>query len=347
MSASTRRTDTDGIAAALRAEGLAVEVDAPFGALTTYGVGGSAALVVETVDRDDAVTVGRVIRAHPRTEVCVLGNGSNTLVADDGFDGVVVRTRPPRDPAAFTVGIVDGTVTVGGWMPLPVLARRSVAAGARGLEWAVGVPGTVGGAVRMNAGGHGAEIVDSLVSVSLVSLVTGACAEAPAGELGLHFRGSALGPAHLVTEATFAVTPPGDHDGEADIATIVAWRREHQPGGRNAGSVFVNPAPGQGSAGALIDAAGLRGRTVGGATVSEKHANFIQAGPGATAADVLGLMETVQDAVHGRTGIVLRSEVRMVGFGPAVTARFAGESHDDPVVEAARRRLALMLGETS
>lgn len=347
MSPSSRRTDTEGIAAALRAAGLSVGVDAPFGALTTYGVGGSAALVVETAGQDDAVAVGRVISAHPGTEVCVIGNGSNTLVADSGFDGVVVRTRPPKDPAAFAVEIVDGTVSVGAWMPLPVLARRSVAAGAHGLEWAVGVPGTVGGAVRMNAGGHGAEMVDSLVTVRLVSLATGACAEASAGDLALHFRGSALGPSHLVTEATFAVSPPGDHDGEADLAAIVAWRREHQPGGRNAGSVFVNPSPGQGSAGALIDAAGLRGLTVGDATVSQKHANFIQTGPGATAADVVGLMESVQDTVRERTGIVLRSEVRMVGFGAAVTARFAGESHTDPAVEAARRGLARMLGEPS
>lgn len=347
MSIVARSTDAEGIAAGFRAAGLAAEVEAPFGALTTYGVGGTAALMVEVVDAEDARSVGRVMSAHPGTEVFVLGNGSNTLVADDGFDGVVVRTRPPRDPSAFSVQVVDGKVSVGSWMPLPVLARRSVAAGAHGLEWAVGVPGTVGGAVRMNAGGHGAEMVDSLVSVSLVSLVTGTSAEVPAAGLGLHFRGSAIGPAHLVVRATFAVTPPNGHDGEADLAAIVAWRREHQPGGRNAGSVFVNPAPGEGSAGALIDAAGMRGRAVGGATVSEKHANFIQAGTGATAADVVALMQEVQDEVRERTGTVLRSEVRMVGFGPAVTARFAGESHDDPAVVAARKGLALMLGETA
>ncbi|MFM8602100.1 MAG: UDP-N-acetylmuramate dehydrogenase [Actinomycetota bacterium] len=347
MSAVARRTDAEAIAAGLRAAGQAVEVEAPFGALTTYGVGGPAALTVEVVDAGDARAVGTVLSSHPGTDVFVLGNGSNTLVADDGFDGVVVRTRPPRDPAAFEVRVVDGTVSVGAWMPLPVLARRSVAAGAHGLEWAVGVPGTVGGAVRMNAGGHGAEMVDSLVSVEIVSLVTGASAEVPAAGLGLHFRGSAIGPAHLVTRATFAVSPPGDHDGEADIAAIVAWRREHQPGGRNAGSVFVNPSPGEWSAGALIDAAGMRGVAVGGAAVSEKHANFIQAGAGATAADVVALMETVQDTVRDRTGTVLRSEVRMIGFGPAVTARFAGESHDDPAVVAARKGLARMLGETA
>ena len=193
MSTAARRTDAERIAAELRAEGLTAEVEAPFGALTTYGVGGTAAVLVEVADAASACAVGRVTGAHPGTDLFVLGNGSNTLVSDDGFDGVVVRTRPPRDPAAFAVGVVDGTVSVGGWMPLPVLARRSVAAGAHGLEWAVGVPGTVGGAVRMNAGGHGAEMVDSLVSVTIVSLVTGALAEVPAADLGLHFRGSAVG----------------------------------------------------------------------------------------------------------------------------------------------------------
>ncbi len=347
MSTTARRTDAEAIAAGLRAEGLAVGVDAPFGSLTTYGVGGTAALMVEVTDAGDACAVGRVMSTHPGTDVFVLGNGSNTLVADDGFDGVVVRTRPPRDPAAFAVGVVGGTVTVGAWMPLPVLARRSVAAGAHGLEWAVGVPGTVGGAVRMNAGGHGAEMVDSLVSVDLVSLVTGVRAEVPAAALGLHFRGSAIGPCHLVVQATFAVTPLDGRDGEAHIAEIVTWRREHQPGGRNAGSVFVNPSPGEGSAGALIDAAGLRGLAVGGASVSDKHANFIQAGTGATAADVVALMEAVQDSVRDRTGITLRSEVRMVGFGPAVAARFAGTAHEEPEVAGARDALARRLGEAA
>ena len=347
MSTAARRTDAERIAAELRAEGLTAEVEAPFGVLTTYGVGGTAALMVEVSDAAGACAVGRMMGAHPGTDLFVLGNGSNTLVSDDGFDGVVVRTRPPRDPAAFAVGVVGGTVSVGGWMPLPVLARRSVAAGAHGLEWAVGVPGTVGGAVRMNAGGHGAEMVDSLVSVSIVSLVSGVQAEVPATDLGLHFRGSAIGPAHLVVHATFAVTPLGGHDGEAEIAAIVSWRREHQPGGRNAGSVFVNPSPGEGSAGALIDAAGLRGLTIGGASVSDKHANFIQAGNGATAADVVALMEAVQDTVRDRTGITLRSEVRMVGFGPAVSARFAGTAHEEPGVAEARRALAHRLGEAA
>lgn len=343
---SARAFDAAEVAAELGAAGLQASVDAPFGELTTYGVGGRAAVMVEVVSAADAVAAGQVMSLRPGTPVFALGNGSNTLVADGGFGGVVVRTRPPRDPAAMTVRMVDGTVSVGGWMPLPVLARRSVAAGARGLEWAVGVPGTVGGAVRMNAGGHGSEMVDSLVSVRVVSIRTGVSVEVAAGELGLHFRGSALADSHLVTDATFAVEPRGDHDSEGELAAVVTWRREHQPGGRNAGSVFVNPSSGEGSAGALLDAAGMRGRTVGSASVSEKHANFIQAGNGATAEQILALMGEMQDAVRARTGITLRSEVRMVGFDAQSTARFAA-GHDAPAVTGAREHLRDLLGETS
>ncbi|NBR00593.1 MAG: FAD-binding protein, partial [Actinobacteria bacterium] len=318
---SARAFDAAEVAAEFGSAGLQASVDAPFGELTTYGVGGRAAVMVEVVSAADAVAAGQVMSRLPGTPVFALGNGSNTLVADGGFGGVVVRTRPPRDPAAMTVRMVDGTVSVGGWMPLPVLARRSVAAGARGLEWAVGVPGTVGGAVRMNAGGHGAEMVDSLVSVRVVSIRTGVSVEVAAGELGLHFR-----------------EPRGDHDSEGELAAVVTWRREHQPGGRNAGSVFVNPSSGEGSAGALLDAAGMRGRTVGSASVSEKHANFIQSGNGATADQILVLMGEMQDAVRERTGITLRSEVRMVGFDAQSTARFAA-GHDAPAVTGAREHL--------
>jgi UDP-N-acetylmuramate dehydrogenase len=340
-------TSLHAIAAELSGAGLTVALDAPFGALTTYGVGGTAAVLVEITGAADARAVGRAMSSHPGIPVCAFGNGSNTLVSDDGFAGLAVRTRPGTSPDGMAVVVRDSTVTVPAWMPLPVLARRSVAAGACGLEWAVGVPGTVGGAVRMNAGGHGAEIVDSLVSVEVVSLHTGESATFDAHELALHFRGSALGHAHCVVSATFRVGAPDGHECDDALAEIVAWRREHQPGGRNAGSVFVNPAPGSGSSGALIDGCGLRGRTVGGATVSDKHANFIQASPGATASDIIGLMTLVQDEVRGRTGITLLSEVRLVGFTDAVIARFADSSHESVDVRAARSDISRRLGERS
>ena len=336
-----------GMAEALAQAGLTVALDAPFGSLTTYGVGGSCAAMVDVAGSAQALTAARVISEHSGVPVVVLGNGSNTLVADAGFDGLVVHLVASRNPSDFEVTVHDGTVSADAWMPLPVLARRATAAGACGLEWAVGVPGTVGGAVRMNAGGHGAETIDSLVSARVVSLMTGREVSFPAPELGLHFRGSALGDSHLVVAATFAAREPAGHDCAAELAAVVSWRRENQPGGRNAGSVFVNPAAGEGSSGALIDSAGLRGHGVGGAAVSDKHANFIQAGQGATAADIVAVMEHVQDTVREVHGVVLRSEVKMVGFPADVVERFVAEGHTEPHVVAANAAMRVRLGEQS
>ena len=320
----------------LGAAGLAVRTDAPFGALTTYAVGGRAAAMVEVTGTEDVSAVAALTSKHPGIDVFVLGNGSNTLVADSGFDGLVVRLRPPADPDAARVSVINGLVEVQSWLPLPVLARRSVAAGGCGLEWAVGVPGTVGGAVRMNAGGHGAETIDALDSAEVVSLRSGERRWLAADVLGLHFRGSGLADWQVVTAARLRVSDPRGHDCAGEIAAIVAWRREHQPGGRNAGSVFVNPASGEGSSGALIDSCGLRGAAIGGATVSEKHANFVQAGPGASAADVLALMKLVQERVLTATGQRLASETRLVGFSTEDTACFRREENAGPSAAVSR-----------
>jgi len=161
----------------------------------------------------------------------------------------------------------------------------------------------------------------------------------------LHFRGSALSAHHIVMSAEFSTSAQDVQKGTAELDNIVAWRREHQPGGRNAGSVFVNPAPGSGSAGALIDAAGLRGFTSGGAHVSEKHANFIQATETATASDIIAVMDHVQNVVREQTGTVLRSEVRLVGFSDNIAQQFADAQHDAPQFVAARQSLCSLLGE--
>lgn len=165
--------------------------------------------------------------------------------------------------------------------------------------------------------------------------------------LGLHFRGSALCDWHMVVAARMRVREPAGHDCAGEIASIVAWRREHQPGGRNAGSVFVNPAPGEGSSGALIDRCGLRGYSVGGATVSDKHANFVQVVAGATTADIIAVMTEVQAKVEATTGTRLRSETRLVGFGPEVSERFGhgGSGTTDAERAATVQRLCDALGE--
>jgi UDP-N-acetylmuramate dehydrogenase len=208
-------------------------------------------------------------------------------------------------------------VRAGGGAALPVLARRTAALGLQGFEWAVGVPGSVGGAVRMNAGGHGSDIAACLVDVEVLDLAAAApvLERRPVEVLGLRFRGSDLGDDEVVVAARLQLVGGDRAAAEATINEIVRWRREHQPGGQNCGSVFVNPVPGEVSAGSLVDGLGLRGLRIGTAWVSEKHANFVQASEGGSAADVRAVMEAVRDRVAASTGFRLRSEVRLVGFG--------------------------------
>jgi UDP-N-acetylmuramate dehydrogenase len=281
----------------------------PIGPLTTYRVGGRAALFVRAESPDDLGLVGRAM-AESALPAMVLGRGSNTLVADSGYPGLVVELGE----FASMIDVAGDAVVAGGGVLLPVLARRTAAAGLTGLEWMVGIPGSVGGAVRMNAGGHGSDMARVLARVHIVDLASGEDYEMAPTALGLRFRGSALADPQVVVAARFEATRGNRADSEAEIAEIVRWRREHQPGGQNCGSVFINPIPFELSAGQVIDELGLRGLRIGTAQVSEKHANFIQADEGGRAADVRAVMEAVRTAVLERRGIALRSEVRLVGF---------------------------------
>jgi UDP-N-acetylmuramate dehydrogenase len=281
----------------------------PLAPRTTYRLGGAAALFSRPRSLDELLLVAVAARDES-LPLLVIGRGSNMLVADAGFDGIAVSLEAWRDDIT-----IDGIeVRAGAAVALPVLARRTAAAGLTGFEWAVGVPGSVGGAVRMNAGGHGSDMTASLRGVHVADLHTGRHAWVDADQLGLRFRGSDLADHQVVLDATLSLEPGDPAAGEAAIAEIVRWRREHQPGGQNAGSVFVNPVPGELAAAQLIDGLGLRGTAVGGAVVSDKHANFIQAGEGATSADVRAVMEYVRAEVFEKTGFLLRSEVRLVGF---------------------------------
>jgi UDP-N-acetylmuramate dehydrogenase len=283
--------------------------DEPLGPMTTYKVGGRAAIFVTPRSLAELSEVADVVRRYG-LPVLVIGRGSNLLIADDGFAGVAISLSEWADGIA-----IDGIVVrVGSAVALPVLARRTAAAGLTGFEWAVGVPGSIGGAVRMNAGGHGSDIAACLLCAEVFDIREGVSVWRPTPSLGLRFRGSNLGDDEIVLTAELQLAA-GDADrSEQEIAEIVRWRRENQPGGQNAGSVFVNPIPGELSAGELIDRAGLRGMRIGGAHVSDKHANFIQAGDGATAADVKALIDCVRQRVAAETGFELRSEVRLVGF---------------------------------
>lgn len=283
--------------------------DEPLGPFTTYKVGGPALVFCVPRTAEDLHTVAGVVQ-ETGLAVLVVGRGSNLLVADSGFVGIAVSLSAIAEWIEF-----DGSVVAAGAaVPLPVLARRCVAAGLVGFEWAVGVPGSVGGAVRMNAGGHGSDIAAALVGAHVLDLCTATQSWVPVDLLDLQFRSSNLRDHQVVLDARLQLTFGDVATAESNLSEIVRWRREHQPGGQNAGSVFVNPIPGQLPAAVLIDQLGLRGFRIGGAFVSDKHANFIQATDGATAADVRKVMDHVRAAVRESTGIELRSEVRLVGF---------------------------------
>lgn len=309
-----RRDRIDRAAALL--DGLAVR-DVPLAPLTTYRVGGPAALLARPRTPADLSRLAAVCRTC-ELPVLVVGRGSNLLVADDGFAGVAVVLTELQGEPGEAIGaaiVLDGTVVAaGGAVALPVLARRTAAASLSGFEWAVGVPGTIGGGVRMNAGGHGSDMSSSLLDVDLYDLWRDERVTLAADRLGLRFRGSDLADHQVVLGARLRLAAGDRERSEREIDQIVRWRRDHQPGGQNAGSVFVNPVPGEVTAGALIDGMGMRGLRLGTAHVSEKHANFIQASDGGRAADVRALMELVREKVAAETGHLMRSEVRLVGF---------------------------------
>lgn len=335
--------DWSAFLASAQSIGVEVERNRSMANNTTYGVGGTATAVVTVASRRDLQEVADLVAAHPEIPVAIVGRGSNLLIADSGFDGVVVLMSYAADEN--DIELVGEDIVAPGALPMPILARRSVALNRTGLEWCVGIPGSVGGAVRMNAGGHGAEIVESLVSAEVVSLKSGRWATVENNDLGFHFRGSALASHHVVVSARLSTAVRSDSSPQLD--EVVTWRRQNQPGGRNAGSVFVNPAQGDGSAGALIDSCGLRDFSIGGARVSDKHANFIQASEGARAADIVAVMRHVQSVVEQEKGIRLRSEVCLLGFDAETSQAFADPRHNEPERIAQSARLSELLGETS
>jgi UDP-N-acetylmuramate dehydrogenase len=298
---------SDAVEAAGALLGPQARRDVPIGPLTTYRVGGAAALFMTVEADDDLARLGAAV-ATSGVAVLVVGNGSNLLVADAGFDGLAVALGD-----AFEGITIDGSVvTAGAAALLPVVARRTAAADLTGFEWAVGVPGSIGGAVRMNAGGHGSDMAATLTRVRVVDLENGDDGWMAASSLALGYRSSAITPAQLVVAAELALAVGDRAASEGEITDIVRWRRENQPGGQNAGSVFTNPTGD--SAGRLIDEAGCKGLRVGTAVVSDKHANFVIADAGGRADDVHALMSLVRDRVHQVHGVWLEPETRLVGF---------------------------------
>ena len=295
----------------------AVVRERPIGPETTYRVGGAARVGVTAAAASEVAAMAEVV-ASRGTDVLVVGKGSNLLVADAGFDGVAVWLGPEFD----WVEISGVQLRAGAAAGLPVLARQSAAAGLTGFEWAVGVPGSMGGAVRMNAGGHGSDMAASLVHAEVVDLRGGGIERWDRGRLKPGYRKTALADHHVVVGAEVGLAVGEVSASQAQIAEIVTWRRENQPGGQNAGSVFTNPDGD--SAGRIIDAAGLKGLRVGTASVSDKHANFFIADRGGSADDLHALMGEVFARVQARFGLALVPETRLVGFEAGQWTEWAG-----------------------
>jgi UDP-N-acetylmuramate dehydrogenase len=339
---------SERVETAARLLGPRVERDVPFGSMTTYRVGGNAALLYRVGSLADLWHVSSVL-SQVDIDVVVAGRGSNMLVSDAGFEGLVLVLSGFADESALPERGADAPeVRFGAAVALPVAARLTVGHGLTGFEWAVGVPGSIGGAVRMNAGGHGSDMATSLESVRLFHLKRGLDVTVSAVDLGMRFRGTALTDDHVVLSATVRLAWADDPAaGDERLSEIVAWRREHQPGGQNAGSVFVNPEPGKVSAGALVDVLGLRGFRIGSAQVSSKHANFIQADEGGSALDVLRVMSTLRERVKEAHGYDLRSEIRLVGFDDPDDALMQSRASAESDSHVATIRLEQAIGRAA
>ncbi len=285
-----------------------VRLDKPLGPMTTYRVGGAARLFVEAGSHDDLASLARITSRFSEMPILAIGRGSNLLISDKGFEGLAIRLGE-----AFAGCRIEGSrVTAGAALTMPAAARMAASAGLGGFSWAVGVPGSVGGAVRMNAGGHGSDIAEVLLSVSGVDLLSGSAFTLTKRELRLGYRRSAVSRQMVLAEAVFGLRPSDPGTEKEVLASVVRWRRVNQPGGSNAGSVFMNPEGD--SAGRLIDEAGCKGMRFGCAVVSPKHANFIIADSGGSADDVLHLMAEVACAVKQRSNVTLIPETRLAGF---------------------------------
>ncbi len=284
-----------------------IRTDVLLGPLTTYKVGGPAKWFAEPQDLEELRSILELVPVG--TEIAVLGRGSNVLIADSGIDGLVLRLG-----GAFAAiePVGSDQIVAGAGASLPKLARTAAAAGMAGLEFYVGIPGSVGGAVRMNAGGHGSDTASVLTEAIIVDLGTGSLVKRDVEALGLSYRHSNLTDAEIVVQATFATLPGDPAELEGRLREITRWRKEHQPGGTlNAGSVFKNP---QGdAAGAIIDRCGLKGFAVGPVRVSDVHANFLVASSNASALDIHTFILEIQSRVLGMTSIKLEPEIRFLG----------------------------------
>jgi len=291
--------------------GIRTSPDEPMARFTTMRVGGPADLYAAPVNPFELRALVRLVRGRgvPYT---LLGRGSNVVIADAGVRGLLIHVR------AQGYEIADDRLVAEAGLPMAKAATVTAEAGLSGLEFGLAIPGNVGGAVWANAGAHDSDVAAILES-ALVLGADGTQASLAPAALGLAYRESRFrhaspeGPAEVILGATFRLAPDDPAAIRARLDEIRRWRQAHQPLGiPSAGSVFRNPAEGP-SAGALVDRCGLKGRRIGGAVVSEKHANWILNDRGGSAADVRTLGELVQATVKRETGVALTFEIQFMG----------------------------------
>jgi UDP-N-acetylmuramate dehydrogenase len=294
--------------------GVKTSRDEPLARFTTMRVGGPADLFVVAHNAFELRAIVKLVRGRGIAHV-VLGRGSDVVIADAGIRGVVIQVR------AEGVEIRDDRLLLEAGVPMARAATVSQGAGLTGLEFGLAIPGTVGGAVWANAGAHGSD-VRAVLESALVLAADGTETRLDRAGLGLGYRDSRLkhpapdAPAEVVVGATFRLLPATPEEIRDRLDEIRHWRQAHQPLGiPSAGSYFRNP-PGD-SAGRLIDAAGLKATRLGGASISEKHANFLVNDRKGTAADVRRLGDRVRTEVAARFGVELHEEVVFLGdWGP-------------------------------
>ncbi len=287
-----------------------IERDYPLSRLTTIRTGGRAELFARPGTLPELEALIAWV-AEEGIEVGVVGSGSNLLVADAGVRGLVVKL----DKELSKIELDGARMQCGGGARLPAVSARAAQAGLTGIEFGVNIPGTVGGAIRMNANAYGGELARVLEWVDVVD-ATGTERRA-ASSLGFSYRRSNLRPGEIVAQASFVLAEAPSQEVKATLADMRVRRKAAQPSGiKTFGSTFKNPADPraeQRTAGQLLEAAGCRGLRVGGAGFSEKHANFVQNHGDATTADVIALMAEGRRRVKERFGVELEPEVQALG----------------------------------
>jgi UDP-N-acetylenolpyruvoylglucosamine reductase len=287
-----------------------VAEDYPLARLTTVRTGGRGDFFART-HTDEALAGLLAWAGAEGIQVGVVGSGSNLLIADEGFRGLVIKL----DGSLATIEQDGERLVCGGGARLPQAAAFAARAGLSGLEFGVNIPGTVGGAVKMNANAYGGDLARVLEWVD-VTTPSGTDRRAPE-ELGFQYRRSNLAPGEIVARASFGLSPSEPGAVKETLAEMRSERRAAQPSGiKTFGSTFKNPEDPRSegrSAGVLLDEAGCRGLTVGGARFSEKHANFVENMGDATTADVIALMGEGRRRVRERFGVELEPEVQILG----------------------------------